>query len=159
MRLEDFREPRRAAILLAKIARGAEAAHQAGIIHRDLEPGNKRFAAGVEPLVADFGLALLRDSEDDFHEQSLAIAREIGDRRGEGHARIRDGIQPRIAGVPIRPADGFAGGPVLMLRIRKSYAALPPAGQNPPTTAGPCRAVPRPGSAPAARPGAARRGR
>jgi hypothetical protein len=36
---------------------------------------------------------------------------------------IRDGIQPRIAGVHIRAVEGFSSGPVLLVRIQKSYAA------------------------------------
>jgi hypothetical protein len=36
---------------------------------------------------------------------------------------IRDGIGPRIPGIHIRPIDGFPTGPVLLLRIPKSYAA------------------------------------
>ncbi len=36
---------------------------------------------------------------------------------------IRDGIQPRITAVHIHPLDGFPSGPVLLVRIRKSFAA------------------------------------
>jgi hypothetical protein len=36
---------------------------------------------------------------------------------------IRDGIKPRIAGARLRTVDGFASGPVLLIRIPKSYAA------------------------------------
>jgi len=36
---------------------------------------------------------------------------------------IRDGIAPRIAGVQIKPIEGFANGPVLLLRVPKSWAA------------------------------------
>jgi hypothetical protein len=36
---------------------------------------------------------------------------------------IRDGIRPRIAGIYLRTVDGFANGPVLLIRIQKSYAA------------------------------------
>lgn len=35
---------------------------------------------------------------------------------------IRDGIRPRIAGVHLRTVDGFANGPVLLIRIQRSYA-------------------------------------
>src|SRR5207253_9516967 len=36
---------------------------------------------------------------------------------------IQAGIGPRIASVRIRHVDGFADGPVLLIRIPKSYAA------------------------------------
>ena len=36
---------------------------------------------------------------------------------------IRDGIRPRIAGVQLRTVDGFADGPVLVIRIQKSYVS------------------------------------
>jgi hypothetical protein len=36
---------------------------------------------------------------------------------------IRDGIKPRIAGLQMRAIDGFGAGPVLILRIAKSFAA------------------------------------
>ncbi len=36
---------------------------------------------------------------------------------------MRDGVQPRIAGVHIRPVHGFSDGPLLLIRIQKSYTA------------------------------------
>lgn len=36
---------------------------------------------------------------------------------------IRDGIAPRVPGVEIRPIDGFAQGPVVMVRVPKSWGS------------------------------------
>jgi eukaryotic-like serine/threonine-protein kinase len=57
-RIDNYRDkPREAATLIAKLARAVAYAHEHGILHRDLKPGNVLFDSANKPYVSDFGLA------------------------------------------------------------------------------------------------------
>ena len=63
---------RQIAELMEKISKAIHHAHEMGILHRDLKPGNILFTEDQEPLITDFGLAKALTGSDDL-TQSCAV--------------------------------------------------------------------------------------
>ena len=54
--------PRRATEIAAEIAKGLDAAHRSGVIHRDIKPGNVLLTTDGSVKVTDFGVARARNA-------------------------------------------------------------------------------------------------
>lgn len=60
--------------IIIKICEAIQSAHEAGVLHRDLKPGNVMVRSDGEPLVMDFGLAKMAEQH---QEMSLSLSGEI----------------------------------------------------------------------------------
>jgi serine/threonine-protein kinase len=82
--------PREAARMVAEIARAVAVAHQAGILHRDIKPGNILIAKDGRPMITDFGLAKQVGAKMDLTRTGMLVGtpaymspEQAGGRRGD----------------------------------------------------------------------------
>jgi eukaryotic-like serine/threonine-protein kinase len=85
--LADYRDrPRDAARLIAHVARAIHHAHERGILHRDLKPGNILLGREGEAYVTDFGIAkwLARDARLTLDASTLGTPHYIAPEQAAG---------------------------------------------------------------------------
>jgi len=84
--------PKEAAELCVKIADALHAAHEAGVVHRDLKPGNVMMDAAGEPQLTDFGLAKREAGEITMtvHGQVLGTPAYMPPEQARGEAHEAD---------------------------------------------------------------------
>jgi eukaryotic-like serine/threonine-protein kinase len=120
MRARGRLEPREALDIISGVLAGLAAAHEAGIVHRDVKPENVLLGAGNVIKVADFGLA--RAASRASHTQTgmligtaayLApeqVARSVSDSRTDVYAagvmlfEMLTGVQPHTGDTPLAVA-------------------------------------------------------
>jgi len=104
---------RHVAEFTAELADALEAAHRAGVIHRDLKPGNVLVTREDRPKVSDFGLAKLVD------ERSISLAGELA---GTYYYMSPEQLTAKRVGIDQR-TDVFSLGVVLyeMLTLARPF--------------------------------------
>jgi eukaryotic-like serine/threonine-protein kinase len=90
--------------LLESVARGVHHAHQRGVLHRDLKPGNILLDAEDRPMVADFGLAKRVDRESDLTQSQTIL--------GTASYMAPEQARPTKAGLTVA-ADVYSLGAIL----------------------------------------------
>lgn len=111
---DRHRDPAWAMAVLAQVADGLAALHDAGIVHRDLKPANVLIVGGTEgtrPLVkiADFGISMVRASAAD---PAPASARNTEDEVTQD-VRV-SGAQPRVSDPDLTDVGDVMGTPMYM---------------------------------------------
>lgn len=104
----NIRHPDQAVEIIAAVCDAIHYAHQHGVLHRDIKPGNIMLRCSGEPVVMDFGLAKLERSwEDDSFSQNTLSGVAIGtiDYMAPEQAQSGTNIDPR--------ADVYSIGAVL----------------------------------------------
>src|SRR5439155_13673082 len=109
----------RAAKIACSLAWAVDFAHQRGIIHRDIKPGNILLNHRGEPKITDFGLALLHQERDPHTQPGEVIGTPnyMAPEQAEG---TNDGLGPA--------ADVYSLGAVLyeMLAGQPPFAGCSP---------------------------------
>ncbi|MEM7306479.1 MAG: CHAT domain-containing protein [Planctomycetota bacterium] len=106
--------------LVERIAGAVDAVHRAGVIHRDLKPGNVLLSRDGRPIVLDFGLAL------DLRDPRSRLTRE-GEFNGTPCSMAPEQVRGELDAVGVR-TDVYALGVLLyqMLAFRAPFTGPVP---------------------------------
>lgn len=102
--------------LLSGIATGLDAAHKAGVVHRDLKPGNILFTNRSlrDPLISDFGICLLRENP------GVERITEVGETVGAKYFMAPEQEHGGVSDVTFS-ADVYAAGKLLHFMLTGRY--------------------------------------
>ncbi len=87
--------PEQAVELVRKLALALQAAHEQGVVHRDLKPQNVRINKQGEPVIVDFGLALRVSTTDERLTRSGNVLGTLAYMPPEQALVDRDAMGPR----------------------------------------------------------------
>jgi PAS domain S-box-containing protein len=119
--------PERAWPIISAVAEALHRAHEAGLVHRDVKPGNVLLDAAGRPLLADFGLARTYLGFAVGTPAYMAPEQAMGerpDRRSDVYA-LAAVVFEMLTGIPLRPASGSVAE---QLRVAVQ-TVVPPASQ------------------------------
>ncbi len=103
--------PQEAVAMLAPILQALQYAHERGLIHRDIKPGNILFKADGTPMLADFGLVKVTSTS---MNDATAIMSETTSMTGHVIAGTPDYMAPeQITGKVVPASDIYSMGIVL----------------------------------------------
>ena len=103
--------PQEAVAMLAPILQALQYAHERGLIHRDIKPGNILFKADGTPMLADFGLVKVTSTS---MNDATAIMSETTSMTGHAIAGTPDYMAPeQITGKVVPASDIYSMGIVL----------------------------------------------
>ncbi|MEV6109719.1 serine/threonine-protein kinase [Streptomyces sp. NPDC051940] len=110
LRREGTLDPAPAAGIGAQVLRALAAAHAAGVLHRDVKPGNILLERGGRVVLTDFGIATMDDPGDDAGTRLTSSGELVGS---------LDYLSPERArgGAPDAPADIWALGAALYAAV------------------------------------------
>jgi serine/threonine protein kinase len=132
-----------------QVAEGLEAANRAGLIHRDIKPGNILFGENSRAKIVDFGLALQSNQAESalgeiwgtpFYVSPETLAAQPEDLRSDMYA-LGSSLWHALTGAPPYPSTSTSVHELLHLKKRPVDLALSLPGLHPRTTAALNRAI------------------